>query len=55
MLPGLEKGIETSIIVNDIGISAGASWIVSDPSEIIVEVRSASFLCWNLLAELWVV
>ena len=55
MLPRLEKGIETSIIVNDIGVSARASGIVFNTTEIIVEVCDASLLYWSLLAELWVV
>ena len=55
MLPRLEKGIETSIIINDIGISARASRIVLDPTEIIVEVGGTSLLNRSLLAELRVV
>ena len=55
MLSRLETGIETTIIINNIGISARASRIILDPSEIIVEICGASLLSWSLLAELRVV
>ena len=55
MLPRLEKGIETSIIVNNIGVSTGASGIVLYPTKIIVEVGGAGLFSWSLLAELRVV